>query len=87
MLCLHDVDSIENILMVRLHTAINLADFVSWCMSSIRKKITKGIREGMTMYFRGEPLHYIRQNTKSARLIAVCKRSFRVCSYGGETAQ
>ena len=27
------------------------------------------------MYFRGEPLRHIRQNTKSAQLIAVCKRS------------
>ena len=58
-------------LKVRLHTAINCADFVSWSMIYIRKKVTKGIREKMTTYFRSEPLHHIRRNTKSTRLIAV----------------
>ena len=37
---------------VRLHTAINRADFVSWCMLYIYTKVTKCIREKMTMCFR-----------------------------------
>ena len=37
---------------VRLHTAINWADFVSWCMLYTRTKVTKCIREKMTMCFR-----------------------------------
>ena len=42
----------------------------------IQTKVTKCIREKMTLYtFMDKPLHHIRQNTKSARLIAVCKRS------------
>ena len=36
------------ILKVCLPTAINRADFVSWCMLYIRMKITKCIREKMT---------------------------------------
>ena len=35
-----------------LHTAINRADFVSWCMLYTRTKVTKCIREKMTMCFR-----------------------------------
>ena len=63
-------------LKVRLHTAINRADFVSRCMLYTRTKVTKRIREKMTMCFVSEPLNRIHQNTKSARLIAVCKHSF-----------
>ena len=45
----------------------------------IRTKVTKCIREKMTLYVRvGEPLNHIQQETKSARLIALCKRSFFV---------
>ena len=51
---------------VRLHAAINRADFVSWCMF-VRK---------WRCAFVGKPLNHIHQDTKSARLIAVCKRSF-----------
>ena len=37
---------------VRLYTAINWADFVSWCMLyTVRTKVTKCIREKMTLYF------------------------------------
>ena len=50
-------------LKVRLHTAINRADFVSWCMLYTRTKVTKCIREKMTMCFRGESLNHIHQNT------------------------
>ena len=38
---------------VRLYTAINRADFVSWCMLYIRKKVTKCIPEQMTLCFCG----------------------------------
>ena len=44
-------------------------------------KVTKCIREKMTLFtFVGEPLNHIHQDTKvkSARLIAVCKRSFNI---------
>ena len=40
-------------LKVRLHIAINRAHFVSWCMLYAYKKVTKCIREKMTLYFRG----------------------------------
>ena len=39
-------------LKLRLHTAINRADFVSWCMF-IRTKVTKCNCEKITLYFRG----------------------------------
>ena len=66
-------------LKLHLHTAINKADFVSRCML-YTYKVTKYIREKMTLYtctFVGEPLNRIHQDTKSARLIAVCKHSLR----------
>ena len=67
-----------NTLKLRLHTAINRADFVSGCMLYTRTKVTKCTHEKMTLYFRiGEPLNHIHQGTKSARLIAVCKRSIK----------
>ena len=37
---------------VRLHTAINRADFVSWCML-YTKEGNKCVREKMTLCFRG----------------------------------
>ena len=40
-------------LKLRLHPAINRVEFVSWCMLYIRTKVTKCIREKMTLYFRG----------------------------------
>ena len=69
---------VSSCLKLRLHTAINRADFVSWCMLYIYiyTKVTKCIREKMTMCFR-EWIH-IHQDAKSARFIAVCKRSFRM---------
>ena len=41
---------------VRLHTAINRADFVSWCMLYTRTKVRRCIREKMTMCFRGQTI-------------------------------
>ena len=65
--------TLKDYIKVRLHTAINQADFISWCMLYIQTKVTKYIREKMTLYtFIDKPLNHIRQNTKSARLIAVC---------------
>ena len=44
----------------------------------IQTKVTKCIREKMTLYtFMDKPLNQICQNTKSARLNAVCKRSIK----------
>ena len=40
----------------------------------IRTKVTKCIREKMTLCFHGYPLNHIHQDTKSA--LAVCTRSF-----------
>ena len=37
---------------VRWHTTINRADFVSWCMLYTRTKVTRCIRDKMTMCFR-----------------------------------
>ena len=61
--------------MVRLHTAINRADFVSCCMLYTYTKVTKCIREKMTLYFVGAPSNHIHQHTKAARLVVVCKRT------------
>ena len=58
---------------LRSHTATNRTDFVSWCMLYAHEGITKCIREKMTLYFMGEPVNHIYQDTKSTRLIAVCK--------------
>ena len=41
--------ALETSLKVRLHTAINQGDFVHY----IRTKVTKCIREKLTLYFRG----------------------------------
>ena len=42
----------------------------------IRTKVTKCIREKIRCAFMSESLNHIDQDTKLARLIAVCKRSF-----------
>ena len=53
------------------------ADFVAWCMLYIHE----GDKMAFVRKFRctivGEPSNHIHQDTKSARLIAVCKRSFK----------
>ena len=62
---------------VRFHTVINRADFVSWCMLHIRTTVRKCIVvRKWRCTFVGESLNHIHQDTKSARLIAMCKRSF-----------
>ena len=61
---------------IRLHTAINRADFVSWWMW-FNGSPTKVQRHFLTIAFRLPSYVYnMHQDTKSARLIAVCKRSF-----------
>ena len=49
----------------------------------IRTKVTKCIPEKMSLHtFVGESLNHIHQDTKSARLIAVCERSFKARLHG-----
>ena len=74
-------------LKVRLHTAINIGpiSYLGACyiVYSIYTytKVTKCIREKMMLYtFIDKPLNHIHQDTKSARLIAVCKRSLTLHS-------
>ena len=63
---------------VRLHTAINRADFVSWCMLYTYKGNKMHSSENDPVLISVcEPLNHIHQDTKSARLIAVCKRTLR----------
>ena len=65
---------------VRLHTAINRADFVSWCMLYTYKG-KKCIREKLSLYIRTfvvNLLNHIHQDTKSDQIIAVRKRSFNL---------
>ena len=64
---------------VRLHTAINRADFISWwmwfnrlAMKELRHFLTKCIL--LPLYVYTCNMH---QDTKSARLIAMCKCSLR----------
>ena len=62
---------------LRLHTAINRADFVSWWMwfNASPTKSTASFSHDcilLTSY-----VYNMHQDTKLARLIAVCKRSFR----------
>ena len=66
---------------VRLHTAINRVDFVTWWMW-FNRLTTKLQRHFLTECIL-LPLYVynMHQDTKSARLIAVCKRSFRVTWY------
>ena len=56
---------------VRLHTAINRVHFISWCMLYTYECNKMHSWENDV----GEALNHIDQDTKSARLIAVCKRS------------
>ena len=43
-----------------------------------------GMREPVKFWFVGEPLNHIHQDTKSARLIAVCKRRLKLtCTMNG----
>ena len=53
--------------MLRLHTAINQADFVSWWKLYTRAKVTKCIPEKMALYFGGWIIN-IHQDTKSAEI-------------------
>ena len=69
--------SLENSLKLRLHTAINRADFVSWCMLYTYEGNKMHSWENSAVAFVVEPLNHIHQDTKSARLIAVCKRTFK----------
>ena len=67
--------------MIRLclsNFAINWADSVSWCMWYTRMKVTENafVWKWRCAFVHGEPLNHIHQDTKSARLIAVCKRRF-----------
>ena len=61
----------------RLHTAINRADFVSWCMLYTHQGNKMHSWENGRCTFVGESLNRIHQDTKSVRLIAACacKRS------------
>ena len=64
--------------MLRLHTAINRADLVSWCMLYTYKGNKMHSSENDPVLISVcEPLNHIHQDTKSARLIAVCKRTLR----------
>ena len=47
----------------------------------MRTKVTKCIREKIRCTFMSESLNHIDQDTKSAPLIAVCKRSLRWDEY------
>ena len=62
-------------LKLRLHTAINRADFVSWSMLYTYEGNKMHSRENHDAVLSlGQPLNHIHQETKSVRLIAVCKR-------------
>ena len=63
------------IIKVRLHTAINRADFVSWCMLYTYDGNKMHSWENDAVLLLAEPLNHIHQDTKPVRLIAVCKRS------------
>ena len=56
---------------LRLHTAINRVDFVSWWQNAFLRK--------WHCAFECEPLNHIHHDTKYARLIAVSKRTLRGC--------
>ena len=72
---------LECCLKLRLHTAINWADFVSWCMLYTNEGYKMHPWENdavkyTTYTFMDKPLKHIDQDTKWTRLIAVCKRTF-----------
>ena len=62
---------------LRLHTAINRADFACWCMLYTYEVNKIQSWENDAVLFVGEALNYIHKDTELARLIAVCKCSFR----------
>ena len=68
---------------VHLHTAINKADYVSWRMLYMYEgnNMHSWLVRKWCCTFMGEPLNHIHQDTKSAWLIAVCKRSLKYTVY------
>ena len=72
---------------VRLYT-LRLVGSISYLGGSYRRtKVTKCICQKMTLFSAVlisvcEPLNHIHQYTKSARLIAVCKRSITLNKFG-----
>ena len=72
---------------VRLYT-LRLVGSISYLGGCYRRtKVTKCICQKMTLFSAVlismcEPLNYIHQDTKSARLIAVCKRSITLNKFG-----
>ena len=69
------LQQINVLIKVRLHTAINRADFVSWCMLYTYEGNKMHSWEKFRCTFVSEPLNHIHQDTKSVRLLAVSKRS------------
>ena len=68
---------------MRLHTAISWVDFVSWWMLQTYKGNKMHLSENDAVLISVcEPLNYIHQDTKSARLIAVCRRSITLNKFG-----
>ena len=67
---------------VRLHTAISRVNLVSWWMLQTYKGNKMYLSENDAVLISVcEPLNYIHQDTKSARLIAVCRRSITTDLY------
>ena len=68
---------------LRLHTAINRADFVSWYMLYTYEGNKVAFVNKWRCTFVAEPLNHIHEDTKSARLIAMYKWSFSKCTQKG----